>query len=163
MNLILDSTLLILPIHHPWGTQSIPEVPHIPFPKEAPSPDLPLRSELDPTRRQAKNLKGKLPEIHRQRSSLLCRRAKRCFAAFSLIHYKCTHRCAHFSYFLSPQAQHVPRRSQGNSSHGMLEGERSAVWKRCNKSTPVRERCPQKQNCIWADCFSLQKKLTLEW
>lgn len=59
-----------------------------------------------------------------------------------------------FPVSLSPAGTHeITRRT----AHMACWRGRGVLYGNSNKSTPVRESCPQKQNCMWAGCFSLEK------
>lgn len=102
----------------------------------------PVQVLLAPWFEPQKKLKRILPQTYRFCSSSAHRKITKChFAAFFCTHYKCKHIWAHL-YFCLPEPGTLP--GEGLAGHAGEE-KLSALRKRCNKSTPVREKCPQKQ------------------
>lgn len=68
------------------------------------------------------------------------------------------------SLLSSPQAWHVPKRPWEERLTWHAGGaEISALRKRCNKSPPVRERCPQKHTAHEQTVSASFSKLTPKW
>ena len=92
-------------------------------------------------------LKGILPKTHKICCLSAHRKIANCyFAAFFPTHYKCKHICAHLCIFLSPTLARTQETMRRETCMACWRGKKiSALRKRCNKSTPIRERCLQKQ------------------
>lgn len=142
MSLSLHITVPILLFYQPWGTQSIqttPQAAHVPSRTTSPGPP----PWTEPASKAERNF---LPNPQILLFISPQENKKCCFTAFFPTHYKCKHTCVCFCVRL-PKPGTYPRDHENSDLHGMLEGKKiSALRKWCNKSTPVRKRCPQKQS-----------------